>query len=125
MISSLGMNLESLQSPHVGGFEEKTPPRFQEVIRGPVIPFLPSYFFVKRTITDMDNGSRDVGERGEKVGHQLFPEGIVFHDSPEKKILVYLESVLTANDRVVEFFIGIRLPGKIRIEQTEFQMKLS
>lgn len=119
------MSLEFLQSPQVGSFEEKTPPRFQEVIRRSVIPLLPSYLFVQRTITDMDNGSRDVSERGEKVGHQLLPEGIVFHDSPEKKILVHLESVLASDDRVVELFFGIRLPGKIRIEHTEFQMKLS
>ena len=68
----------------------------------------------------MDDGSRDVGERSEEVGHQLFPEGIVFHDSPEKKILVHLESVFAAENRVVEFLFRIRLPGKIRIEHTEF-----
>ena len=73
----------------------------------------------------MDNGSRDVGERGEKVGNKLFPEGIVFHDSPKKKILIHLESVFAAENRVVEFSVGISFPGKIRIKQTEFQIKLS
>ncbi len=50
----------------------------------------------------MDNGSRDVCERSGKIGHQLFPEGIVFHDSPEKEIFVHLECVLEAADLAFE-----------------------
>jgi hypothetical protein len=113
-----------LESPQIGGFEEETPPHFEKGIRGPVISFGPSDLFVQRTIADMDDGSRDVCEGSEKICHQLFSEGIVFHDSPEKEILVHLERVLAADDHVVEFFLGICLSGELRINQTEFQMKL-
>ena len=71
----------------------------------------------------MDDRSGDVSEGGEEVCQQRFPEGIVFDDSPEEKVLVQLESVPAADDRVIVFFDRIRIAIEVSICQTQGKIK--
>ncbi len=71
----------------------------------------------------MDNRSGDVSEGSEKICQQCLPEGIVFDNSPEEEVLVYLEGVPAPDDRVVVFFDRIRITIKVSVSQTQGEMK--
>jgi len=71
----------------------------------------------------MDNSSWNVSEGSEKICQQCLPEGIVFDNSPEEKVLVHLEGVPAPDDRVVVFFDRIRITIKVCISQTQGEIE--
>jgi hypothetical protein len=53
----------------IGHLEEEAPLRLQEAVGRHILLIPPGDLLVERSVADVNHSARDVGERGQKIGH--------------------------------------------------------
>jgi hypothetical protein len=84
-----------------------------------VIQSIPFEFLECRSISGIDNCTRNIGKRNQGVQCQPVPEAVVFQDSPEEEIFIDLECVPATDDSVVIYLFVIRISEEVHVRNVE------
>lgn len=71
----------------------------------------------------MKNRSRNIGEGGQQIDRQPFPESVVFQDGPKEQVFVDLESAAAADDGIVVEFGFVFISEKIDVGQRKNEVQ--
>ncbi len=113
-----------LPSPEVADLEEEASLGFHVPLALDIFEPVPPDPLEGRAVTRVNDRPRDVREGCQEIGRPALVIRVVLGDGPEEEILVDLEGVVAADDRVVVDLDLVRPAGEVTVDEVESEGQL-